>query len=124
MTKYEIIYSDTQAPDSDQTQTLYRIRALKDFESNWRTVKAGELGGYISDYKNLSQEGASWVFPLSFVWEDAVVKDDACVTGWAEISGNVIVEGKAYVSSGHYSGNWRLNERDFPPPRLNNGPKP
>lgn len=116
MKKYEIIYDDTGTPDSDQTQVLYRIMALRDFETSWRTVKAGEIGGYISGYHNLSQEGGAWVFPLAYVWGDALVKDDACVTGWAEISGRVVVEGKAYVDSGHYDDDRHLDEKRFPPP--------
>jgi len=39
-------------------KTLYRIRALKDFEN----VKNGDLGGYIRSENNLSQEGNCWVY--------------------------------------------------------------
>ena len=35
-----------------QSRTLYRIKALKDFAD----VKAGDLGGYIEDYRNLSHD--------------------------------------------------------------------
>ena len=57
-------------------QTLYRIRALKDFGS----VKAGELGGYVAGKHNLSQYGNSWiqtdskVFNLAYVGDNAIVR--------------------------------------------------
>ncbi|MFV0645226.1 MAG: hypothetical protein ACK5NN_12130 [Sphingomonadaceae bacterium] len=124
MTKYEILTSETCSPDSDQTVTLFQIRALKDFAANWRTVKAGELGGYIGGYVNLSQEGGAWVFPQSCVWENAVVEEDACVTGWAEIAGRVVVKGKAYVDSGYYADGRTIDDRTFPPPTTNFNPAP
>jgi hypothetical protein len=37
--------------------TLYQIRALKDFGD----VKAGDLGGYIEQESNLSQDGECWI---------------------------------------------------------------
>lgn len=124
MKKYEILPNETCTPDSDQTVTLFQIRALRDIETNWRTVKTGELGGYIADYANLSQDGGAWVFPLSCVWENAVVEKDACVTGWAEITGNVVVTGKAYVDSGFYSDRRVIDERTFPPPSSAINPSP
>ena len=57
-------------------QTLYRIRALKDFGN----VKAGELGGYVAGEHNLSQYGNSWiqtdskVFNLAYVGDNAIVR--------------------------------------------------
>lgn len=36
---------------------LFRIKALVSFGN----VKAGELGGYVEDEKNLSQNGDAWV---------------------------------------------------------------
>lgn len=39
-------------------RTLYRIRALKDFSD----VKAGELGGWVSNEYNLSQYGNCWIY--------------------------------------------------------------
>ena len=41
-----------------QSRTLCRIKALKDFGD----VKAGDLGGYIEDYKNLSHDGNCWIY--------------------------------------------------------------
>ena len=52
--------------------TLYRIRALKDFGG----IKAGELGGFIEDEKNLAQEGKAWVGthePIIYFFDNSMV---------------------------------------------------
>ncbi|MCI7494001.1 MAG: hypothetical protein MSA74_01150 [Ruminococcus sp.] len=54
--------------------TLYRIKALIDFED----VKAGDLGGYVEKEENLSQSGNAWVYG------NAEVSGDACVSGDAD----------------------------------------
>ena len=56
--------------------TLYRIQALKDFAD----VKKGEIGGWISETKNLAQSGDAWV------------SGNAQVYGNARVSGNARVE--------------------------------
>ncbi len=72
---------------------LRRIRALKDFDD----VKAGDLGGFIADESNLSQEGNCWVGGSAKVLDDAWVHGDARVYGDAKISGRARVYGKAQV---------------------------
>ena len=52
--KYEI----TDITIEFEERTLYRIRALK----NFRNVKAGDLGGWVSGKHNLSQEGDCWIY--------------------------------------------------------------
>lgn len=61
--------------------TLYRIRAAVDFGN----VKAGTLGGYVQSTDNLSHEGDCWI------------ADEACVYGFARVSGNALVRGKAVL---------------------------
>ncbi len=39
-------------------EVLHRIKALKDF----RNVREGDLGGYLSRGTNLSQEDTCWVY--------------------------------------------------------------
>ena len=51
-------YEMTNITMEFEERTLYRIRALKDF----RNVKAGDLGGWVSDKYNLSQEGDCWIY--------------------------------------------------------------
>lgn len=57
-------------------QTLYRIRALKDFGG----VKAGEIGGYVAGEHNLSQYKNSWIKPDSMVFNLAYVGDNALIS--------------------------------------------
>lgn len=55
--------------------TVYRIRALKDFNN----VKAGDLGGYIESEQNLSQTGDCWIYGDAKVVGSSSVCDDAKV---------------------------------------------
>lgn len=97
---------------------LYRIKALKDF----RFVRAGDLGGFIQGYHNLSQDGNCWVYDEAKVFGDARISDNArikhsaivydkatvsgdslvsdycSVKGMALISGNTVLYGKTRVS--------------------------
>lgn len=56
--------------------SLHQIRALVTIP---HVVNAGELGGYIENESNLSQEGDCWVY------------DNACVVGDARVYGNARV---------------------------------
>ncbi|WP_066925493.1 hypothetical protein [Murdochiella massiliensis] len=67
---------------------LHRIVALRDFGN----VKAYELGGYVEDESNLSQEGDCWI------GQNAKVFDHATVTGSALVSGDAQVHGGAHVT--------------------------
>ena len=79
MKKYELIPSDKEG--------LYRIKALRDFDD----VMKGFIGGYIESEHNLSHDGNCWVY------DDAVVRDNAQVYGNAQIYHEAIVEGNAVV---------------------------
>lgn len=79
--------------------TLYRIRALKDFELlNGTIIHAGDLGGWIEKEDNLSQIDSAWVSGEAQVYDNAYVYGNARVSGEAEVSGNARVYGKAEVS--------------------------
>ena len=53
---------------------LYRIRACKDFTTYaGERIKTGQLGGWVENEKNLSQEYSCWIF------DDAIVRDNAIV---------------------------------------------
>lgn len=85
--------------------TLYQIQALKSFGD----VKAGDFGGWVESYDNLSQFDNCWihenakVFGDAKVYDDAVVKENAVVSGnariydFAQIYGNAKVYDKARV---------------------------
>lgn len=79
--------------------TLYRIEALRDFDS----IKKGELGGWIEKEANLSQRGTCWVYNEAAVFGDAMVADSAMigghsrVYGYAHVLDNSIVTGHSRV---------------------------
>lgn len=97
--KYCLLESDSitidDYPYKGRKTTLYRIKALKNFDLSFviykegsfvrKTVLDGELGGYVESEDNLSQEGSAWIF------------DDARVYGKARVGGNALVFDRAKV---------------------------
>ena len=61
--------------------TLHQIKALKDFSN----VKKDDLGGWIEDYRNLSQSGNAWIYDDAQVLDYAFVSDNASIEGHASI---------------------------------------
>ncbi len=88
--KYEI--TNIQHPANPN---LFRIRALRDI--SLFNVKAGELGGYVEQGENLSQEGECWVGGDARICDYATVEDIACVYGNALIFGEAWVHDSAHV---------------------------
>jgi len=90
----------------NEADTLYRIRALRDFGN----VKAGNIGGYIENESSLSHEGDCWVsgnarvfgnalvFGNAWVFGNALVYDNARVFGNAKVYGNAWIFGNAQIS--------------------------
>lgn len=116
--KYEILQEDTVKVAG---KTLYRIRALKDLRSPWdgRSVKAGQLGGFIEQESNLSQKGNCWVADKAKVFGKARVEADFWVWGSAEVDSSMkfvtgfigddaVVTGKASVHSSEVKGSCRV----------------
>ena len=89
--KYIILENETL---EHYGRTLYRIQAVKDFSD----VKAGDKGGWVSGYHNLSQEGDCWVYDESKVFDEAVVLDNAKVCDNAKVYGNAEIYDEATVS--------------------------
>src|SRR5260364_128896 len=89
--KYELLKEDCIEHDG---RTLYRIRALRDFEY----VGTGQFGGYMERGENLSHEGVAWVFEDARACGDALVVGNARVTGNAWVYGSTQVCGKERVS--------------------------
>ena len=83
--KYELLTNDTIEINGN---TLYRIRALHDFDD----VEKGDLGGYIQSEDNLSHEGNCWVY------DDAKVYESAIIYGNTKLYDNVEVYGHACIS--------------------------
>lgn len=88
--KYELVRDQQIVADST---TLYRIRALKSFG----TVKAGDLGGFISSERNLSQDGDCWVSDEARVYGEAYVSHNAQVMDHARVFDDARVSGDARV---------------------------
>ena len=88
--KYTILENETKLLNG---HTLYRIQALKDFNG----VKAGENGGWIEGYHNLSQDGNCWIYDDAVVYDKAYVYEDACVFGSANVFGKSRIYGYAQV---------------------------
>ena len=78
--------------------TLHRIRAVRDFDTEFCHVKAGDLGGGIESEKNLDQNYTAWVADEAMVFEKACVSEEACVSGHAQVFGEAIVTGGAEVT--------------------------
>lgn len=94
--KYELVKDDVKEVTyntkhmTNQTATVYRIRALKNFGD----VKAGDLGGYVSSQDNLGRSGTCWVY------------DDSVVAGTGKVMGNAQVRDHSFIYSGvHVRGN-------------------
>lgn len=73
---------------------FYRITALRTFGK----VKEGDIGGLIEREDNLSHEGDCWVFDNAIVKNNAKVTDNATVKNNAKITDNARVSGNASVS--------------------------
>ena len=88
-------------------ETLYRIKALKDFGD----VKKGDIGGFIKTENNLSQKGKCWVYDDARVYglasvrnnstvrESAIVRGATVFTNGSDASGNSVVENAVFISS-------------------------
>ena len=75
-----------------------------------RNVEAGDLGGLLSGYRNLSQEGHCCVLEdarvvskahvcgNAVVSGKAIVKDDSLVSEHSRVKGNAIIEGRSCIS--------------------------
>ena len=85
MKKYELTKETKVIGD----KTLFRIRALRSFGD----IKAGDLGGFIENERNLSHEGNAWV------GDNAKVGGNAKVSGNDRVGGNARVGGDGLINS-------------------------
>ena len=73
--------------------TLFKIRALKDF----RNVKAGDLGGFVASNDNLSHDNDCWIYDDARVYGNAQVYDNAMIRGNARVDGRARISENAWV---------------------------
>jgi carbonic anhydrase/acetyltransferase-like protein (isoleucine patch superfamily) len=88
--KYELVKDDTI---EIYGRTLYRIKAVKDFGD----IKAGNLGGYVENITNLSQENNCWISGNAKVCGYAQVLGYAKVFGYAKVIDKAVVRDNAVV---------------------------
>lgn len=72
---------------------LHRIKALVTF----RSVRAGDLGGFLEKESNLSHYGDAWVDSEARVLSNAQVKDNALVGGYSTVMGDAEIKDDAVV---------------------------
>ena len=116
--KYEILYDrphPTAIADGDVFRPLYQIRALIDIPAH--NVKAGDLGGYVENMTNLSQEGQAWIADNAYACSNArvegaaLLKDHAAATAHSRVHGYAVAEGYSYLSGeSDLSGNARVRD--------------
>lgn len=86
-------YILTSASIEFNGRILYRIRAMKDFGN----VRKGDIGGYIESSNNLSHEGTCWVYQDGKIMDEAILADDATVSGNAILKDRAVVYDNARV---------------------------
>ena len=102
MKKYEL----TEETKVIGGKTLFRIRALRSFGG----IKAGDLGGFIENERNLSHGGNAWVGGNAEVYGNAQVVGYAQVGGNAQVNGYAQVGGNAWVEdNAQVGGNARVS---------------
>ena len=89
MKKYEF----TEETLDWEGRTLHRIRALKDFGD----VKAGDIGGWIEEEKNLSHEGDCWIYSEAKIYGNAAIKNNAVIRGNAVVGGHAVIGDDAII---------------------------
>lgn len=92
MKKYRLI--DDVYDGVSNFGSLYRVEALIDFAD----VKAGDIGGFVASEDNLSHEGNAWVYDDAMVLDEAFVKDNARVRQNAVVLDGAIIAENAVVS--------------------------
>lgn len=93
--KYEIVKTNSIIHGG---KTLYRIKALKSFNTvDGEVVLKDKLGGFIESENNLSQEGNCWIFNKAKVFGCAKILDNAVIHKNAEIFGNAVICDNALV---------------------------
>jgi UDP-3-O-[3-hydroxymyristoyl] glucosamine N-acyltransferase len=73
--------------------SYYRLKSLKEFGD----VKKGDIGGYIRKYNNLSQFGDCWVYENAMITDDALISENAKIFGSSFISDNARITGNAKI---------------------------
>lgn len=90
--KYKLLENESKQIDDI---TVYRIQVLCDMDG--MGMKAGDKGGWLECYDNLSQEGECMVCDEAAVYDEAVVLDNAKVADNAKIFNGAVIRDNALV---------------------------
>lgn len=102
--KYEILMGKEYTKEVFG-RPVYRIRALRDFDHPSLSVKRGQLGGFVESEANLSHTGTCWIADDAIVSENAkvsghaLVRNKAIVEDYVQITGHASVSGFAVISN-------------------------
>lgn len=78
-------------------RTLYRIRALKDFNTFTGFVQKGDLGGFVENEFNLSLKGDCWIYDDAMVYDTASVSDNAIICNNVRVYDDAAVSGDSII---------------------------
>lgn len=108
--KYKILKTDSvnvTNPNTNKSVKVYRIIALKTFETVFGVVTEGSIGGYIQSESVLSQTDHSWVFNTAKVFGNAILIDSA-VARQAHVFGDALLKETLVTDSAIVYGNCEL----------------
>ena len=82
-------YKITDIEMSRHGHILHRIESLKDFTLiNGKEIHKGDLGGWVENENNLSQEGSCWIYDECMMYEDAIRSENSIGYGDSRQHGN------------------------------------
>ena len=87
--KYEITNNTMEF----EGRELHRIRALKNFAD----VEAGDLGGWVSNENNLSQEGCCWIYDEAKCMDNAKMYDNSRMCDSSEMRDSSEMHGNSEI---------------------------
>lgn len=111
MAKFKLIMDDSVTFKGEKA---FRIEALRSFGD----VKEGDLGGYVSDEKVISDSGDCWVYDNAIAVSGTRISEGVTLhskaVAWGSVlSGNVTVDGEAIVADSEVSGNCIITGKGF-----------
>ena len=84
MKKYELI---KETETMFMGREVFRVKALKDFGD----VKAGDIGGWVCSYDNLSQKGDCWIYDDAKCLDNAKMHNNSKMYDNAKMFGNSVM---------------------------------
>ncbi len=101
--RQEVFKADAKHPkyriieDGPEKGRIVAVRAIER-----HGIREGELGGSVTSYACLSQEGDCWVGENATVQSDARISGNALISGTSTVSGSAVVTDDAMVTGDTY----------------------